>query len=55
LTMREFIPDDDPDRPIYYQDMPAGEALADWAEHTYFGPHRNPMKFYDDRTLEECR
>ena len=53
--MREFIPDDYPDVPFYYQDTPAGEALADWAEHTYFGPHRKPMKFYDDRTLKECR
>ena len=55
LTMREFLEEDDPDAPIYYQDTPAGEALADWAWDHYFGPHPNPMKFYDDRTLQECR
>lgn len=51
--MREF--DRGPNRPIYYQDTPAGEALADWATDHYFGPHPNPMKFFDDRTREECR
>jgi hypothetical protein len=51
--MREF--DRGPNRPIFYQDTPAGEALADWAWDQLFGPHPNPMKFYDDRTRKECR